>query len=315
VKAAHDQGVAVAVVSYNTRDALRCCLESVRSVGAEEVVVVDNASTDGSVELIRVCFPHVALRVSDLNRGYGAAANQALAACRAPFVLLLNGDTQVVPGALQALGAYLRAHPRAAIVGPRLLNPDGSLQRSTYPDLSALDMLLGESGLHLLMRRIPLVRQCSLRTWDHARARRVPWVLGAAMAIRREPFELVGGFDEGFFLYGEEVDLSRRLMAVGYETHFAPVASVVHIGGASTAGKSHAMRRELMLGRRRYLERHASLQSTRRLLRTMRAITWARAIRDAGSAHLTRDEPRRHDLRASAASWRGLLRERRLWDT
>jgi GT2 family glycosyltransferase len=305
--------VAVAVVSYNAHDALGRCLESVNAAGAEEVVVVDNGSTDGSIELVRSCFPRFELRVNEVNLGYGSAANQALAACRAPVVLLLNSDTEIAPGALEALDAYLRTHPRAAIVGPRLLNADRTLQRSTYPDPSVLDVLVGESGMHLVMRRIPLLRERSLRTWDHGRARRVPWVLGAALAIRREAFELVGGFDEDFFLYGEEVDLSRRLLELGHETHFAPVTNIVHIGGASTAARPAAMRRELILGWRRYLEKHGSPGSTRRVLRITRAIVWVRAVRDAVLAQLTRDELRRRQLLASSATWRRLGRERRLW--
>jgi GT2 family glycosyltransferase len=303
---------AVAIVSFNTRGPLESCLASVRAANAAKTVVVDNGSTDGSIELVRDRFPSVELLTSERNCGYGAAANAAIAACDAPAVLLLNADTVLEPQALTALGRYLDEHPRAAVVGPRLVNADGSLQRSTYPFPSAGDAFLGQSGLHVLVRRIPWLRGRSWRTWGHDRARPVPWVLGAALAIRRTPFEAVGGFDEAFFLYGEEVDLCRRLTAAGFEVHFAPVTSVVHLGGASTAAQAQAMEREYVVGQRRYLSRHESRSNARRVLLVMRAIVFARFLRDAARRRRARGSERRR-LDAAAAGWRQLALERELW--
>ncbi|HVF79937.1 MAG TPA: glycosyltransferase family 2 protein [Solirubrobacteraceae bacterium] len=300
----------VAVVSFNTREILQRCLASVVAARPCEAVVVDNGSTDGSVELVRHTFPSVRLIVNECNVGYGAAANQALVSAAASAVLLLNSDTVLAPTALSALEAYLSAHPRAAVVGPRLANVDGSLQRSTYPFPSAGDALLGESGLHLLVRRVPVLRERLLRTWSHDVARPVPWVLGAALAIRREPFEAVGGFDEAFFMYGEEVDLCRRLREAGFETHFAPVTTVLHLGGASTAIAGRDVRREFLVSERRYMLRHESRRAARRLLAVMHAIVRARLARERLRRWIAGGRP---DLDRAIAGWEALLAERGLW--
>src|SRR5688572_17909236 len=119
--------IAVAIVNYNTREHLRACLATVQLEAPSEVVVVDNASSDDSVEMVRTDYPRVMLHANRTNPGYGAAANQAVESCTAKYVLLLNSDTRLQSGALRALSTYLDRHPRAAIVGPRLENPDGTL--------------------------------------------------------------------------------------------------------------------------------------------------------------------------------------------
>lgn len=305
--------MAVAVVSFDTRSVLEACLQSIVAEHPAEAVVVDNGSTDGSIELVRERFPSVRLIVNEVNRGYGGAANQAVAACSSPAVLLLNSDTLLAPGALRALGSHLAAHPRVAIAGPRLHNADGSLQRSTYPFPCAADTFLGESGLHLLIRRVPLLRERFLRTWSHRASRPVPWVLGAALAIRRSAFESVGGFDEDFFMYGEDVDLCRRMHDGGYEVHFAPVTTVTHLGGASTAKHDAAMRRELLVSKRRYLQRHDVAGHGARLLAVLRAAAAARMLRDALALRVVRSVEQRERLERSRAGWKAVLGERALW--
>lgn len=305
--------LAVAVVSFNTRGVLESCLESVLAARPAETVVVDNGSTDGSVEMVRERFAGVRLLICERNRGYGAAANAAIEACESPAVLLLNSDTRLEPDALTTLGRYLEEHPRAAVVGPRLVHADGSLQRSTYPFPSAGDTLVGETGLHLLVGRIPWLRERVLRTWSHDRPLLAPWVMGAALAIRRSAFQAVGGFDEAFFMYGEEIDLCRRIGAAGFEIHYAPVTTVVHLGGASTAANAQRMRRERMVGGRRYLIRHESRRRTQRALGVLRAIVFARLVRDGVRMRLAREAQRRGQLRSAVAEWRELFRERELW--
>jgi len=311
--AADEVPLAVAVVSFETRELLERCLRSVRAARPAELVVVDNGSTDGSIEMVREGFPEARLLVNEVNRGYGAAANQALTQTAAPAVLLLNSDTEIAPDALAALGRYLAEHPAVGVVGPRLVGTDARLQRSTYPFPSAADTFLGESGLHHLARAIPGMRERSLRTWGHDTSRRVPWVLGAALAVRRDGWAAVGGFDEAYFMYGEEVDLSRRLAAAGFETHYAPVTTVTHVGGASTCRHSVAMRREFVASLRRYLLRHESRLMAIRVLTVLRLITALRLVRDAVRANLTRDEAKRARLHALMAGSRSVLTERRLW--
>lgn len=227
--------MAVAIVNYNTREHLRACLATVVRNEPAEVVVVDNASSDGSAEMVRADFPHVRLIASRTNPGYGGGANQAIASCRAPYVLLLNSDTRLQAGALEALSAYLDHHPDTAVVGPRLAYPDGSLQHSCFPFPTPLDTFLHLTHQGPLLAHLFGLRETYLRTWSHNRARVVPWVLGAALALRREAFEEVGGFDESFFMYSEEVALCYVLQKAGWQTHFAPVTAVTHVRGASTS--------------------------------------------------------------------------------
>ncbi len=229
--------MAVAIVNYNTREHLRACLTTVVRNRPAEVVVVDNASSDGSADMVRAEFPEVRLIASGTNPGYGGGANRAIAACRAPYVLLLNSDTRLEDGALEVLSAYLDQHPEAAVVGPRLAYPDGTLQQSCFPFPTPLDTFLHLSHLGPLLARLFGLREIYLRTWSHRRARAVPWVLGAALALRREPFENVGGFDESFFMYSEEVALCYVLHKRGWQTHFAPVTTVTHVRGASTSNQ------------------------------------------------------------------------------
>lgn len=230
--------VSVVIVSYNSRELLEACLASIEPEQYDRVIVIDNASTDGSAQLIRENFPWVTLIASDKNHGYGGAANLAVASCSSKYVLLLNCDTLLQPGSLQALSEYLDLHPQAAIVGPALVGPDGTRQASCYSFPTPLQVLLRETSLS--------------KAWPYAQsndpprfARAVPWVLGAALTIRKQAFESVGGFDRSFFMYYEEVDLCYRLKRSGWQTHFLPSATVTHIGGASTKQQRTAMTMQL----------------------------------------------------------------------
>jgi N-acetylglucosaminyl-diphospho-decaprenol L-rhamnosyltransferase len=299
----------VAVVSYNTRDLLAACLQSLMTDGDHEVTVVDNGSTDGTLELVRERFPMVRLEVDGTNRGYGAAANRAVALSRCSAVLVLNSDTVVQPGSLELLAGYLSAHPAVGMVGPRLVNQDGSLQPSCFPFPGTVDALVSETGLHRLLRRGPGLRRLSLRTWSHDRARRVPWVSGAALAIRKSAFETVGGFDEQIFMYGEEVDLARRLAAAGYETHFTPVATIMHIRGASThdqlATYSTRVRASL-----RFLDRYAPSRSQVGFRAVIRSTVAARMVRDRLHLALASDQ-NAASLTVRIGTWRAVAEDAR----
>ncbi|HEX6104576.1 MAG TPA: glycosyltransferase family 2 protein, partial [Gemmatimonadales bacterium] len=239
--------MAVAIVSWNTRELLRRCLESALAEGAAEIVVVDNGSSDGSVEMVRDQFPRVRLEVRPENPGYGAASNIAFGLCSAEYVLLLNSDTAIHPGALAALVEHLDRNPRAGIVGPRLLNADGTLQKSVFPFPSPLVPLVKRRPVADVVGVVPWLRDEFVGSWAHDRARRAPWVLGAALAIRRTAFDGTGGFDESFVMYFEEVDLCYRLRQAGWEIHFTPAAEVTHVGGASTSQRRPEMLARLSL--------------------------------------------------------------------
>jgi N-acetylglucosaminyl-diphospho-decaprenol L-rhamnosyltransferase len=250
--------LSVVIVSWNVRDVLQTCLESLRPEWERtwaEVIVVDNASTDGTPDLVRDHYPAVRLIANAANRGFGAANNQGMTAAGGRYLLLLNPDTVVLPGALEALVAFIEAHPRVGLVAPRLLNPDGSLQRNAFhfPGLVqvALDLFpvhprLMESALNGRYGREPHAKGPFMI--DHP--------LGAAMLVRREVWEETGGFDEDYFMYAEEVDWCRRIHQAGWTIWQVPAAEIVHYGGQSTRQMPDSMFIELWRARYRFFRRY-----------------------------------------------------------
>jgi GT2 family glycosyltransferase len=307
-------GVSVAVISYNTRDILRRCLASVLTEHPHELVVADNGSSDGSIEMVRSEFPSARLIVDASNPGYGAASNRAIAECTGPFVLLLNADTIVRAGTLSALLRYMDSHPRVGLAGPRLLNADGSLQRSCYAFPSTTFLLVEHSPARALAALVPSARKHFFIGWPHDRARAVPWVLGAALMIRRDAFDAVGGFDPSFHMYYEEVDLAYRMAASGWETHFAPVADVTHLGGASTSAVWLPMKVRNFRSLVQFGATHFSLLALWRLIATLNLLVLTKLALDALQRAIARDPERRRRLDEQLALWRrvagvGFLRE------
>jgi GT2 family glycosyltransferase len=293
--------LSVAIVNYHTVSDLRECLASVRAAGAGEVVLKDNGSTDGSVEMVEREFPEVRVLGSRDNPGYGAASNQAIAACRAPYVLLLNSDVLLARDTLEVLVGHLDAHPRAAIVGPRLHNPDGTLQRSAHGFPRPMTF-------RPIVRRIPRLRDRSLLTWPHRTPRVVQWVKGCALAIRRAAFDAVGGFDPGFFMYFEETDLCFRLIEAGWEIHFTPATAIVHKGGASTAQARAEMAVQFYASMRQFYRRHYPAADLRRLDAVLRVQTRLALVRDRTRLMLSRDPGASATLAADVGVWRRVLR-------
>ena len=231
-----DPVVSAIVVSYNTCKMTLDCLHALYADLADldaEVWVVDNASTDGSQAAIRAMFPTVRLLENKDNVGFGAANNQAMVQARGEFFLLLNTDAFPKPGAIGALVMYLRDHCDTAIAGPRLLNADGSLQISCFPFPSPARAWLENLWISTILPNHPVMGD--YRRWPHDRERRVDTVIGACMLVRRSAYEQVGGFDENFFMYTEEIEWQRRLRDRGWQVAFTPSAQVTHLGGASGA--------------------------------------------------------------------------------
>jgi len=231
--------VSVVIVSYNTRamtlDCLRALYASLGEMPAE-VWVVDNASHDGSAQAVREAFPQAYVLANTDNKGFGAANNQALRQARGEFLMLLNTDAFVGADTVERLVAYLNLHPRAAIVGPRLLNGDGSLQPSCYRYPSPGRAWLENLGVSPLLARHP--KWGDYKKWPHDAEQNVDWVIGACLLLRRAAYDDVGGFDETFFMYAEETDWQRRFRDKGWEIAFTPSGMVTHLGGASGASES-----------------------------------------------------------------------------
>lgn len=301
-------GIAVAVVSYNTRELLERCLESVRRESPREFVVVDNASTDGSAEMVRTRFATALLFANSSNPGYGAAANQAVAGCHAEYILLLNADTVVCPGTLPTLCTFMDAHSKVGMLGPRILNVDGTLQPSCFPFPTPLDIFLDVSNLTRLIRFLPGVRESYLRTWSHSHARPVPWVMGAGIVIRRCAFDAAGGFDESFHMFYEEADLCYRLQKLGWQVHFAPVAEIVHIGGASTRQARAEMAVQFYTSLMQFYRHHYTRMRQAELIVLVQCIALARWARDSLLSSLTTDPERRVQLAANKKAWRRVAR-------
>ena len=237
--------IAVIVVNWNAREDLRRCLVSLfapaNASPTWEVWVVDNGSEDGSAALVREEFPQARLMANPDNQGFSRANNQAITASDSRFVFLLNSDAQVQPGALPALVAFADAHPQASIIGPKVLNPDGTLQFSCrrFPSLGA--GLFRNTLLGRLFPRNRYARNYLMGDVSHSQARPVDWVSGCAMLIRRELIAEIGALDERFFMYCEDVDICWRCRQAGQEVWYAPEAVVTHAIGASSDKNAEPM--------------------------------------------------------------------------
>ena len=229
--------VAVAVVSWNTRDLLVDCLESLAAnaqSGLAEVWVVDNASSDGSPELVRERFPWVRLVASTQNLGFGAAVNRVASQTRSEWVAPSNADVRLAPDALRALLDAGRSDSGVGVVAPRLVLPDGSTQHSVFPFPTLPFTALNAVGALALSRR--LARRWPVPgRWDPHRAGEVPWAVGAFLIVRRSAWEEVGGFDESEWMYAEDLDLGWRLARGGWRTLYEPAALVHHDESAATS--------------------------------------------------------------------------------
>jgi N-acetylglucosaminyl-diphospho-decaprenol L-rhamnosyltransferase len=244
--------LSVSLVNTNSRELLLACLESLRGTDAE-IVVLDNASEDGSADAVRERFPDVRLIAQEFRAGFGANHNTVIRATTRRYVYVLNEDTTSDDWGFERLVSFLDAHPRVAALGPRLVYPDGSVQDSAWrfptPLVSALGLVtLGKAGVKQSRGEAP---------------RSVDWVTGAALLLRREALDEVGLFDEGFFLYSEEVDLQLRLRRNGWDIRFFPDVTVVHHESQFSAGVPERRINEMWRSRHRYWHKHHSAAAAR----------------------------------------------------
>ena len=226
-------GVAAVVVNYNARDHLLDCVRSLRAEGVQEVVVVDNASTDGSGPALAASDPDAVWLATGANIGFGAAANRGAARTSAPLLLVCNPDLVVEPGAVRALAATVRRDPGLALVGARIESPAGAVYPSPrrFPGLTEA---AGHAFLDLLGVDNVFTRRYRMLDDDRSRpATDVDWVSGSCFMARRATWQQLGGFDEAYFMFAEDVDLCWRAGQSGWRVGFEPAARVTHVQGVS----------------------------------------------------------------------------------
>ncbi len=228
--------LSIVIVNWNVRDLLRKCLHSILAnlqPCSLEIIVVDNASGDDSVEMIRAEFPGVHLVVNDENRGFPAANNQGIVIAQGRYVFLLNPDTEIMGDALATMLAFADERPDVGVIGPQLLNPDGSVQSSRRRLPTLASAFFESTWLQPYAPRRLLERYHVLDRPDDA-IQDVDWVDGAALMARREAIEQIGLMDEGFFMYSEELDWCRRFGEAGWRIIYLPTARILHYRGKSS---------------------------------------------------------------------------------
>jgi GT2 family glycosyltransferase len=254
--------VSVVVVTYNALPWLEQCLDSVRG---HEVIVVDHGSTDGTLDFVRTHHPDVRI-VEQENKGMGGGNNAGMRVASGRYFFLLNSDAWVVGDGLDRLVAHADAHPEAAVVGPRLRNVDGTLQRSVRAEPTAWRLATEYLYVRKLAPRSNLLNPLYVGGFDHASEREVDWLSAPALLVRREAADAVGLFDEAFFMFSEEVDWMTRFRQAGWKVLFYPGAEVVHVGGASHGGRMYV---ENLRGHLRYFAKHRGTREAERVRRLL----------------------------------------------
>ena len=261
--------VSVVVVTWNALPWIEQCLDSVRG---QEVVVVDNGSTDGTVDFIRERFPDVRI-VEQENRGMGGGNNTGMRAAGGRYFFLLNSDAWVVGDGLAKLVEFADAHPEAAVVGPRLVNTDGTLQRSVRGEPTVWRLATEYLFIRKLAPRSRLLNPLYVGGFAHDEVFEADWLFGPALLVRREAADAVGLFDESFFMFSEEVDWMTRFRRAGWKVLFFPGAEVVHVGGASHGGRMYV---ENLRGHLRWFDKH---RGAREAERARRLLLWSLRLR------------------------------------
>ena len=239
-----DLAFSITIANWNTRKDLQDCLQSLEVVREEapfEVIVVDNASTDGSAEMVAEQFPWVRLLRMPKNLYFTGAHNRALSVRNAPHAFLLNSDTIVHPGALRTLLEYSSCHPEVGVIGPQLLNPDGSLQFSCRRFPNPVAALFRNTFLGRIFPNNRFTREYLMTEWPHDSPREVDWVSGAAMFVSCAAMEKVGLLDPNYVMFCEDVDWCYRVHKGGFKVVYLPQSVITHAIGRSTSQAAKKM--------------------------------------------------------------------------
>jgi N-acetylglucosaminyl-diphospho-decaprenol L-rhamnosyltransferase len=303
--------VSVLVVNFNTRALTLACLDSIlgeTKVGFE-VIVVDNASSDGSTDAIAGKFPNVTLIRSEKNIGFGPANNLAGKQAKGEYVLLLNSDTVVLDAAVDRLITFARTHPEAMIWGGRTLFADGTLNpTSCWRHMSLWSLFCHSLGLTSLLRSVDFFNREGYGGWKRDTEREVGFVSGCFLMIRRQLWDQLGGFDERFFMYAEETDLCQRATVFGARPMITPKATIVHYGGKSEKVREDKLVR-LFAGRMTFVLKHwtPAMATAARYLMLLHC-----AVR--ASAEMLRAAMRHGQPGAREKPWSGVLKRRANWE-
>lgn len=284
--------LSIVIVNWNVAGLLAQCLESLPGAvgvlwGRCEVLVVDNASSDGSVELVRrrfsnfSSFPNVRLLALPRNLGFTGGNNKGILASRGEYILLLNPDTVALPGSIALLRQHMAAHPHTGIVGPRLLNPDGTLQpsRRRFPTLPTA--LLESTPLQRWLGQSLAVSRFYMLDRPEGETQPVDWLSGAALFCRRESLRQAGLLDPGYFMFSEEVDLCRRVKSAGWRVEYLPSAELIHYGGGSTGQDVPARHINFNTSKARYFRLHEGEVAGNLLRRYLLALYLAQSASEA----------------------------------
>ncbi len=237
--------LSIIIVNWNVKELLKKCLKSIFGTLVNldfEVIVVDNNSSDGSVNMIKKKFPAVKLIINNKNVGFSKANNQAIKKSNSPYTLLLNPDTIIHLDALEILANFLDEHKDVAVVGPKVLNEDGSIQHECarhFP--TPLSEFFVLTGLYKKFPKNKWFGYYLMNYWDHNDAREVDCISGSCMMIRKDILDKIGLLDEKFFMYGEDVDLCYRIKQVDYKIWYLPEATITHFAGKSSEKNANYM--------------------------------------------------------------------------
>jgi len=240
--------VSIIVVAWNVRKLLYDCLKSVydQTEGVDfEVIYVDNASEDGSVDMVKSEFPQVKIIENSQNEGFIKANNQAIQIAQGRYVLLLNSDTIVLDNAIEKIVKFADAHPEAGVVGCKVLNPDKTLQRNCFMYPSVLNMFLSATYLYKIFPKSRFFGRERMTWWDFDYASEVETICGSCSLVQKKAIEQVGLMDEAYFVYGDDPDWCYRFKKNGWKIMFTPGAQIIHYGGQTTRQMAKEFRLQL----------------------------------------------------------------------